>query len=258
MGDLSSNNVVDLPSLKQACKSCSLHDLCLPMGIPEQELAHLESIVKPRRPFQRGEHLYRPGDPLTSVYAVRAGSMKTYTLTDDGQEQVIGFHLPGDVLGLDAICDDIHPCAARALETTSVCELPFDRLTDIATEIPGLQHQLYRLMSRSLCADEQFMTLLGKKASDQRLAAFLLGLSQRFSLRGYSRQEFNLSMSRSDIANYLGLAVETVSRLFTRFQSAGIIDVNRKLIAIRDEAALELLAGVHEPEPPQLVKQRSR
>ncbi len=249
MGDLSSNNIVDLPSLKQACKSCSLHDLCLPMGIPEHDLSHLEHIVKPRRPLQRGEHLYRPGDNLASVYAVRAGSIKTYTLTDDGQEQVIGFHLPGEVLGLDAICDDVHPCAARALETTSVCELPFERLAEIAAEIPGLQHQLYRLMSRSLRSDEHFMTLLGKKASDQRLAAFLLGLSQRFSDRGYSRLEFNLSMSRSDIANYLGLAVETVSRLFTRFQSADIIDVNRKLVTIKDPVALEILAGLHDSEP---------
>ncbi len=248
MGDLLSSNIIDLPTLKQACKGCSLHELCLPMGIPVHEIASLEGIVKPRRPLQRGEHLYRPGDPLCSVYAVRAGSIKTYTLTDDGQEQVIGFHLPGEVLGLDAICDDIHPCAARALETTSVCELPFDRLADIATEIPGLQHQLYRLMSRSLRADEQFMTLLGKKASDQRLAAFLLSMSQRFSLRGYSSQQFNLSMSRCDIANYLGLAVETVSRLFTRFQAAGIIEVHRKLISIKDQEALELLAGCHEPE----------
>jgi len=237
------SNVVDLQGLKRACKACSLQELCLPVGISDTELETLERIIKQKRPLQRGEHLYRSGEPLTALYAVRAGSVKTHSVTDDGQEQVIGFHLPGELLGLDAISEGRHPCAAKALETTSVCEIPFDRLEEIAARVPGLQHQLFRIMSKGLRSDEQFMALLGKKASDQRLAAFLLSLSSRFGQRGYSHSEFHLSMSRSDIANYLGLAVETVSRLFTRFQSAGLIRVERKLIRINDMEGMKRMSG---------------
>lgn len=238
--------VINIRGLKQACKHCSLHDLCLPLGMSEDDLDLLENIIRQRRPIQRSDHLYRPGDKLTSIFAVRSGSIKTYTLTNDGQEQITGFHLPGELLGLDAISEGMHPCAAKALETTSVCEMPFDQLEELAARIPGLQHQLFRIMSRGLQADEHFMTLLGKKSSDERLAAFLLGLSQRFHQRGYSALEFNLSMSRNDIANYLGLAVETVSRLFSRFQSNGLIDVHRKLVAIKDLEGLREVAGAQE------------
>lgn len=238
-------NVINIRGLKQACKHCSLHDLCLPLGMSEEDLDLLESIIRQRRPIQRNDHLYRPGDKLTSIFAVRSGSIKTYTLTNDGQEQITGFHLPGELLGLDAISDGSHPCAAKALETTSVCEMPFTQLEELAARIPGLQHQLFRIMSKGLQADEQFMTLLGKKSSDERLAAFLLGLSERFHRRGYSATEFNLSMSRNDIANYLGLAVETVSRLFSRFQSNKLIDVQRKLVVIQDLDGLRHTAGIH-------------
>lgn len=238
--------VVNIRGLKQACKHCSLHDLCLPLGMSDEDLDLLESIIRQRRPIQRSDHLYRPGDKLTSIFAVRSGSIKTYTLTNDGQEQITGFHLPGELLGLDAISEGVHPCAAKALETTSVCEMPFDQLEELAARVPGLQHQLFRIMSRGLQTDEHFMTLLGKKSSDERLAAFLLGLSQRFHQRGYSAVEFNLSMSRNDIANYLGLAVETVSRLFSRFQSNGLIEVQRKLVVIKDLAGLREIAGAQE------------
>jgi CRP/FNR family transcriptional regulator len=238
------SNIINLRGLKQACSHCSLQDLCLPFGITNDDLEQLEEIIRQRRPIQRNDHLYRPGDRLANIYAVRSGSIKTYTLTNDGQEQITGFHLPGELLGLDAIGDGAHPCAAKALETTSVCEMPFDQLEELAGRIPGLQHQLFRLMSKELQADEQFMMLLGKKSSEERLAAFLLSLSQRFHQRGYSSTEFNLSMSRNDIANYLGLAVETVSRLFSRFQASGIIEVQRKLIAIVDLPGLQTVAGV--------------
>ncbi|MDD3517871.1 MAG: fumarate/nitrate reduction transcriptional regulator Fnr [Chromatiales bacterium] len=235
---------VDINGLKQACRNCSLYDLCLPLGMAEDDLALLEKIINRRRPIQRNDHLYRPGDRMISIFAVRSGSVKTYTLTDDGQEQITGFHLPGELLGLDAISDGMHPCAARALETTSVCEIPFDRLEDLSARIPGLQRQLFRIMSREIQNDELFMMLLGKKSSEERLAAFMLSLSARFKQRGFSPTEFNLTMSRNDIANYLGLAVETVSRLFTRFDNAGIISVRRKLISIDDMDGLRRVAGL--------------
>ena len=249
MPDTPSKNIVSISGLKQACKHCSLHDLCLPLGVSDADLDALESLIKPRRPVQRNEHLYRAGDRLTSIYAVRSGSIKTYSLTNDGREQITGFHLPGELLGLDAINDNAHPCSAKALETSSVCELPFEQLESLAMRIPGLQHQLFRIMSRELKSDEQFMTLLGKKNADERLASFLVGLSNRFQERGYSATEFNLSMSRNDIANYLGLAVETVSRLFSRLQGEGIIEVDRKLINISDLAALNKIAGTSCDKP---------
>ncbi|ACL71311.1 fumarate/nitrate reduction transcriptional regulator Fnr [Thioalkalivibrio sulfidiphilus] len=242
------SNIIDLHGLKKACSNCSLHDLCIPMGVSDQELDALERIINRRRPLQRGEYLYRPGDRMQALYAVRAGSVKTSSISDDGLEQVTGFHLPGELLGLDAISDGIHPCTARALETTSVCEIPYDRLEDLAGQVPGLQRQLFRIMSREIQFDEHLMTLLGKKSSEARLAAFLLSLSKRFGERGFSRQEFNLTMSRNDIANYLGLAVETVSRLFTRFQQLGLLEVNRKLVQLIDMEGMHQMAGAHGPE----------
>lgn len=233
----------DLASFKLACKNCGLHDLCLPLGITTLEVEMLERIVHRKRPLQRNDHLFHPGDPMGSIYAVRSGSIKTYTLTDEGLEQITGFHLPGELLGLDAIGDGTHPCAARAMETSSVCEIPFDRLEELTLRIPGLQRQLFRIMSREIQSDEHVMILLGKKTADERLAAFLLSLSSRFKRRGFSALEFNLPMSRNDIANYLGLAVETVSRLFTRFQNIGLVSVRRKFIAITDLAGLRAVAN---------------
>ncbi|OOG22960.1 transcriptional regulator FNR [Thioalkalivibrio denitrificans] len=248
------NNIIDLHGLKQACSSCSLHDLCIPMGVSDQELEALERIINRRRPLHRGDYLYRPGDSMEALYAVRSGSVKTSALSDDGQEQVTGFHLPGELLGLDAISDGTHPCAARALETTSVCEIPFERLEELAGRIPGLQRQLFRIMSREIQSDEHLMTLLAKKSSDARLAAFLLSLSSRFGKRGFSRQEFNLTMSRNDISNYLGLAVETVSRLFTRFQENGLLAVDRKLVKILDMDRLHQVAGAQAVDEPRSGK----
>ncbi len=251
-----SSNIVDLHGLKQACSACSLHDLCIPMGITNEELESLEKIINRRRPLHRGDYLYRPGDRMEALYAVRSGSVKTSALSDDGQEQVTGFHLPGELLGLDAISEGIHPCAARALETTSVCEIPFDRLEELAGRVPGLQRQLFRIMSREIQTDEHLMTLLAKKSSDARLAAFLLSLSSRFGERGFSRQEFNLTMSRNDIANYLGLAVETVSRLFTRFQESGLLSVDRKLVEILDMDRMHQVAGAQTVDEPHSDKHR--
>ena len=229
---------------KVACQDCSLFQLCLPVGIDQADLAEVDSIIKRHRPIQRGDQLFASGDKFRSIYAVRSGSLKTSVLTEDGREQVTGFFLPGEIVGLDAIGTDEHTCTARALETTGVCEIPYDELESIGERIPSLPRQLLRIMSREMHHDQLMLLLLGKRSADERLAAFLFSLSQRFDLRGYSPNEFNLSMSRNDIGNYLGLAVETVSRLFSRLQEDGILLVHSRHVQLRDIARLQALAGI--------------
>ena len=240
---MESFNVINLQGFSRACADCQLQDLCLPIGISRTDVERLDQIVSRKRPLQRGSTLFNQGDQFGALYAIRSGSIKSYTVSDDGREQINAFHLPGEILGLDAISESTHPSAAVALETTSVCELPFDRLHSLAHEIKGLQHQLLRVMSRELNADERFMRILASRNAEERLAGFLLNLASRHGMRGYSSTEFNLSMSRHDIANYLGLAVETVSRLFTRFQQDGLIEAHRKAVKILQREALAEMAG---------------
>jgi CRP/FNR family transcriptional regulator len=243
MTDSNSRKIIDIASVKQACSSCSLYQLCLPMGISLEDVDRLDAIVKRRRPLMRGNQVFHLGDTFRSLYAIRSGSVKTYTITENGNEQITGFHLPGEIIGLDAINADHHPCGATTLETTSICEIPFERLEELAVAVPALGKQLLRVMSREIHAEAELLTLLGKKSAEERLAAFLLSLSMRFQERGFSPREFNLSMSRHDIGSYLGLAVETVSRLFTRFQQQGLIEVQNKYIYLRDLERLRELAG---------------
>ena len=237
--------VVSLKDIKVACQECSLNEICLPVGMGHSDLDRLDSIIERKRPMLRGDHLFRVGDPFQCLYAVRSGSLKTYATSEDGQEQVMGFHLPGELIGLDAIADSHHPLAAKALETTSICEIPFHDLETLSTQLPGLQRQLLRIMSKEIRDDEQNMVILGQKSAEERLASFLIGLSNRFRRRGFSANQFNLSMSRSDIGNYLGLALETVSRLFTRFQNEGLLRVDRKHIELLDRDRLCVFSGAH-------------
>lgn len=241
-----STSTASVPGIPIACKDCNIYQLCLPLGVGEADLNLLDRIIKRRRPLRRREHLFRVGDPFQAIYAVRAGTIKTYTPTMDGNEQVIGFHLPGELVGLDAISSSVHPCAARALETTSVCEIPFDRLESLAVHVPALQRQMLRVLSKEIQHDHTLLMQISKKAAEERLAALLISLSLRFQARGFSAAEFHLSMSRNDMANYLGLAVETVCRVFGRMQDEGILDVRRKHIAIKDMARLRKLAGTPE------------
>ncbi len=233
----------DFQRLRVACRECTLFQLCLPVGVSESDLDILESIIRRRRPVQRGEYLFQMGEPFESIFAVRSGSVKTYTLTEDGREQVTGFHLPGELVGLDAIGHGRHACTAKALETTSVCELPYAQLEELWSRIPNLPRQLVRIMSKEVLHDQMLMTLLGKKSAEERLASYLLSLSTRLAQRGFSSHEFNLSMSRNDIGNYLGLAVETVSRVFTRFQDEKVLTVQRRNVRIHDLAALKRLSS---------------
>lgn len=238
---LTANSVISIANIKIACQNCSLASLCLPMGLAPADVDKLETIVKRSRPLRRGDHLFETGSPFRNLYAVKTGSIKTYSLGPDGTEQVLGFHLPGELIGLDAIQSDQHRCAARVLETSSICELPFQRLEELASHIPSLQHQLFRLLSKEIGQDSDLAALLSHSPAEERLASFLLSLSERYRRRGFSPRKFILSMSRQEIGSYLGLALETVSRLFTRFQDDGILAVERKHIEIRDLDRLKAL-----------------
>ena len=238
---MTEKRVVNIEELRSHCESCSLYQLCLPMGLDSGDLDRLDNVIKRRRPVEKSKFLFRIGEPFKSLYAVRSGSFKTYTTTEDGTEQVIGFHLPGELLGLDAINDNAHVCSAKALETASVCEIPFEKLESLSREIPGLQHHLLQLMSKEIKQDQDLLMMLAQMPAETRLANFLIGLSKRFKQRGYAPNEFNLSMSRSDIANLLGMAVETISRLFSSFQESGLLHVDRKHITILDMDGLKSL-----------------
>ena len=247
MEDGNTSKVINLNPVKVACSDCGLFQLCLPVGIEPAALEQLDRIIKRRRPLRRGEHLFEVNTPFRSIYAVHSGSIKTYVPTEDGNEQITGFHLPGELLGLDAISTQRHPCAAKALETTSLCEIPYEKLTEIAQQIPSLQHQLLRIMSQEILHDHSLLTLLGKRSAEERLAALLVSLSERYRQRGFSRTELTLSMSRNDIANYLGMVVETVSRLFTRFQEEGLLQVERKRVRILSPDLLGAVASSTQP-----------
>lgn len=234
--------VVNLSTIRQACSECSLFQLCLPATLDAEDIEQLEDIVQRRRPLRRGEYLYRAEDPFRAIYAVRAGAIKTTVLSINGEEQITGFHLPGEILGLDAINSGRHPCSAQALETTSVCEIPFDNLEYLATKIPGLQQSLLRIMSKEIFKDHELLYAVAKRSADERLAIVLLSFSNRFGRRGLSRTRFRLPMSRAELSNYLGLAPETMSRLFRRFQEQGLITASGKEIALQDIGALRDLA----------------
>lgn len=225
------------------CKDCSLAMLCLPLSMDLDDLNALDEIVKRSRPLKKGEFLFRQGDTFNSVYAVRSGSLKTFSITDCGEEQITGFHLPSEFVGLSGMDTDDYPVSAIALETTSICEIPFDRLDDLSASLPQLRRQLMRIMSREIRDDQQMMLLLSKKTADERIATFLVNLSARFRSRGYSPYQFRLAMSRNEMGNYLGLAVETVSRVFTRFQQSNLLSAEGKEIHILNLIELCALAG---------------
>lgn len=248
MRETERDRVINIGRIRTACNDCNLGQLCLPMDLAETDVDRLDNIIERKRPLRRGDHLYRAGDGFRCIFAVRSGSLKTYTISEDGNEQVTGFHLPGEMVGLDAIISEMHPCGATALETSSVCEIPLQHLEDLASSIPGLQHQLLRLMSKEIFADHEMLHALARRTAEERLAIFLLSLSERFGRRGLSRERFRLPMSRSDLSNYLGLAPETMSRLFKRFQDKGWISGRGKEVCLESLSALRLLAG-HDATP---------
>lgn len=235
--------VINIASIKAACKDCNLRELCLPLGLDEPDLSALDKVIRRRRTLRKGEQLYRLGDPLRSLYAVRSGTLKTTGLMEDGRVQVTGFHLAGELLGIDAINTDQHPCSAEALETSEVCEIPYIALEELAYQVPGLQHQLFRVMSREIVEDERLLMMLGRMNAEERLASCLLSFSRRHERLGVNGASFKLSMSRQDLGDYLGLALETVSRLFSRFQEEGLIEVQGRHVHLQDRERLHAIAG---------------
>ena len=228
------NRTLKIADIKVSCSSCSLVDLCLPHGMSHDDMDELDKIVKRQQPYQPGQHIYRAGDHSHSLYAVRSGALKSYCTTEDGDEQVLGFTLPGELVGLDGMCDGIYGSSSVVLETASVCELPYDGLEDACHTLSGLNRQMMRVVSKEISADQRMLLLLGKRSAEERLSAFLLSLSGRYHSRSLSATEFNLPMSRQDIGNYLGLAIETVSRLFASFQKNKLLTVNRRQIVLTD------------------------
>ncbi len=235
---------LDIEELKVTCKNCTLADLCLPHGMGQQELEELDRIIVRHNPYQPGQHLFRPGDDSHALFAVRSGALKSYCITEDGEEQVLGFSLPGELTGMDGLSDGCYSSAAVALETSSVCELPYSRLEGLCHDLPGLHRQMMNVVGREITTDQHMLMLLGKRTAEERLASFLLSLSTRYHSRGLSATEFNLPMSRQDIGNYLGMAIETVSRLFAQFQERGLLEVNRRQVRILD---LERIRHMVEP-----------
>jgi len=232
---------LDLARLRQGCAQCSLQQLCLPAGIGADDLVRLDDIVRRRRPVERGERLFRAGDPLSSVFVARDGAFKTVTISEDGEEQVLGFHLPGELIGLDAMGDGVHRCEAIALTMANVCDVPFKDLAHISAQLPVLQQQLLRVIGQSVNRDSDHMDMLLRRQANERIALFLHGLRERFRVIGMSSVAFKLPMSREDIARYLGLALETVSRGFTRLQEDGVISVQGRHLEILDPQELDRL-----------------
>lgn len=230
--------VIDFTKIKVSCENCNLHELCLPRGLSNDDLNRLDQIVTRTQPLHKGDILFRSGDRFIGLYAVRTGCIKLTTSTDQGDEQIIGFYLPGEIIGLDGIETSVHTCTAMALDTSSFCSIAFNNLSDICRQVPALNEQMFRIMGRELSHENQLLLTITKKHADGRIATFLLSLSNRFKSLGYSATEFRLPMSRSEIGNYLGLTFETVSRSLNKFQKQGLIEINHKYINILDLDAL--------------------
>ncbi len=232
---------ISTAQLRSACSQCNLLELCLPFGMDEQEIQRLDELVGTRRKVKRQQPLYRAGEPFEALYAIRVGWFKTDVVLEDGREQVTSFQMTGEMLGLDGISTEAHSCNAIALEDSEVCVISYDRLEELSREFEGLQHQFHKVMSREIVRDHGVMMLLGSMRAEERLAAFLLNLSQRFTARGFSGTDFHLRMTRDEIGSYLGLKLETVSRAFSRFQDEGLITVQQKHIRIIDLPQLRKL-----------------
>ena len=232
---------VTAADLKRVCSQCNLLELCLPFGMDNQDLHRLDDLVGARRKIKRQQPLYRTGDLFEAIYAIRAGSFKTDVLLEDGREQVTGFQMTGEILGLDGISAELHSCNAIALEDSEVCVISYSRLEELSRLVEGLQHQFHKVMSREIVRDHGVMMLLGSMRAEERLAAFLLNMSQRFTARGFSSAEFHLRMTREEIGSYLGLKLETVSRAFSHFQEEGLVAVQQKHIRILDNNGLKNL-----------------
>lgn len=223
------------------CGQCRLNKICIPLALDAGDVDKLDAIVQRGRLLQKGQYLYRQSEHFESIYAVRSGSFKSYSVSSDGQEQVTGFYFPGEILGMDGISEECHMSSAVALETASICEIPFNDLTSLSRTLPSLQRHFFQLMSQEIIDDQRLFSVLSKSTADQRVAALLLSISARNARRQLSGVNFRLPMSRADVGNYLGLTVETISRVLGRFQKDKLLCVNNKEITIQNLDALQML-----------------
>lgn len=234
------NIVADDGDAYTFCSTCAFSHACLSQGMDKSQLMDLHMLVEHIGPLHAGDHVFREGDPFEAIAAVRAGTVKTYTIDRDGREHVLGFHLPGELIGLNAIAEDRFPCNAIALDTVTLCRFSFPKISILAARLPRLQQTLFQLLSRDIGTAS---LLAGDWSADERMAAFLIRLSRRLAARGFSPDRFQLTMSRTDIANYLRLAPETVSRVLKRFNDESLIHVDRREVELADRKRLEDIAG---------------
>jgi CRP/FNR family transcriptional regulator len=240
MNELSRQAVAIAAKIPQpACSQCNLQELCLPVGLTTAELSTIDHLVSERRKIARGDALFRSGERFTAIYAVKLGFFKTEVLSEDGRHQVTNFYMAGEVLGMDGISAESHHCDAIALEDSEVCLIPFQQLESISIKVPTLQRHLHRVMSREIVRDQGMMMMLGAMRAEERVVAFLLNLSQRYTARGYAAADFNLRMTREEIGSYLGLKLETVSRAFSHLQEDGLVQVEKKHIRLVDTTKLK-------------------
>ncbi len=230
-------------NIKIACSSCTLRELCMPAGLEAAELKRIDEIVATRRKVRRRETLFRTGERFTSLYAIRTGVFKTRVTSDDGRDQVTGFPLAGEIIGLDGIVNEQYTCDAVALEDAEVCVMPFNRIEELSREFKALQRHVHQIMSREIVRNHGVMLLLGSMRAEERLAAFLLNLVQRLHARGFSRSEFVLRMTREEIGSYLGLTLETVSRTLSKFMGEGIVEVEKRNLRIVDADSLQRIVN---------------
>jgi CRP/FNR family transcriptional regulator len=241
--DTTTADPINVNALKVSCAACSMHQLCLPMGLEDADIDRLDKIIGKRRRLARDEALYKMGEPFRNLYAVRFGHFKTYQINAAGEAQITGFQMAGELLGMDAISADRHHCDAVALEDSEVCEIPFAHLEDLFGHVPALLRHFHRIMSREITREQNVMLLLGNMRAEQRFAVFLVNLSARYAARGYSATRFQLRMSREDIGNYLGLTIESISRLLSRFKKLGLVQVDKREVELLEPARLKAMAA---------------
>jgi CRP/FNR family transcriptional regulator len=225
-------------TIKVACSNCNLRELCMPVDLSKEDLDRIDDLVGTRRKIKRGTTLFRNGEKFTSLYAIRTGFFKTCVASEDGRDQVTGFQMAGEVVGLDGIVNDYHTCDAVALEDAEVCVMAFDRIEEFSREINSLQRHIHKIMSREIVREHGVMLLLGSMRAEERLATFLLNLVQRLHARGFSQSELILRMTREEIGSFLGLKLETVSRTFSRFVEDHIVEVKQRHVRILNTTAL--------------------
>lgn len=234
-----------MAELKAACANCNVREICQPAGLSDGELDQLDALVNVRKKLKRGDTLYRAGEQFGALYAVRSGFFKARVTYEDGRDQVTGFSMAGEILGMDGIGHGTHNCDAVALEDSEVCSIPYARLEELSREITSLQRHFHKVMSREIVRESGVMMLLGAMRAEERIAAFLLNMSQRLAARGYSPLEFHLRMTREEIGSYLGLKLETVSRAFSKFHTDGLIEVEQKFIRIKSIEGLRQIYAHH-------------